>query len=166
MKSKRLNKLHMLLCGFLFVMPATAVFAGAESGFYAGGGLGDVSVEEGSFDESDTAVKAFVGFNFGLIPLIDVAVEAAYMELGSPGNVDVSGLNASGLVGLNFGPLGIFAKTGFMDWEIGNDSGTDTSYGVGAKFQFSSLAVRAEYETVDADGADINITTASVVWTF
>lgn len=158
----------------IFLITATALAlgtptiasAGAESGFYIGGGVGDSTVEAGSFDESDTAYKAFTGFNFGIIPFIDVAVEASYADLGS--TADVTAINAFGLVGFNFGPIGIFGKAGMADVDVsGGNSGTDPVYGIGAKFQFSSLAVRAEYEDYDAEGvSDLSMVSVSAVWTF
>ena len=166
MKTNRLGMLHIILCGLLFLIPATAVHAGGESGLYLGGGVGSISLEEDAFDESDTAAKVFVGYNFGIIPLVDLAVEGTYMELGSPGDIDVSGTNLSGLAGLNFGPFSVFAKAGTMNWEIGNTSGSDPIYGLGAQFRFGSLAVRTEYEAVDADGADIFILSASLAYMF
>ncbi|MFV9615085.1 MAG: outer membrane beta-barrel protein, partial [Gammaproteobacteria bacterium] len=73
------------LTGLFLSMPAT-VFAGAESGFYIGAGVGDagVDVNENDFDESDSAYKIFGGYNIGFIPLVDFAVEASYVDFGSP----------------------------------------------------------------------------------
>ncbi|MCF6263011.1 MAG: porin family protein [Xanthomonadales bacterium] len=172
------KKLGICLAGLLFLTPSM-VTAGADSGFYIGAGIGDAPVKVLDFDESDFAYKIFGGYNFGYVPLVDLAVEASYVDFGSPSNqsinVDVSGFNAFGLVGLNFGPIGIFAKAGLVSWDSTirvaanrfNDDGIDPAYGIGARFQFGSLAVRAEYEYFDLDSvSDISLISASVVYTF
>lgn len=168
----------IFLTGALLAAPATS-FAGADSGFYIGGGVGDASVDVKAedFDESDSAYKVFGGYNFGVIPLIDLAVEASYVDFGTPSqggvDVEITGLNAFGLAGLSFGPFGIFAKAGVIDWDVdvsGNavdsDSGTDPAYGVGARFALGSFAVRAEYELYDVDQADVEMLSVSAVFTF
>ncbi len=153
----------------------TAAIAGADSGFYIGAGVGDASISEGSFDESDSAYKLIAGYNIGFIPFVDFAVEGSYVDFGSPGNtasgnVDVTGLDAFGLVGLNFGPVGIFAKAGAMKWDLktnsGSESGTDPAYGIGAKFSFLSFAVRAEYEVFEFDKTDVDMVSLSATYTF
>ena len=163
------------LTGLFLSMPAT-VFAGAEGGFYIGAGVGDagVDINDGSFDESDAAYKVFGGYNIGFIPLVDFAVEASYVDFGSPSaggdNVDVTGINAFGLAGLSFGPFGVFAKAGAINWDMdsnaGSESGTDPAYGVGARFSLGSFAVRAEYEVYDLDIADVDMISISGVYTF
>ena len=160
------------LSGLLLASPA-AVFAGADSGFYIGAGVGDAGfeVEDSNFDDSDTAYKVFGGYNIGFIPLVDFAVEASYVDFGSPSaGVDSSSLNAFGLAGLSFGPFGIFAKAGVSNWdtEAGSvsDSGTDPAYGLGARFAIGSFAVRAEYEVYDFDKADVDMVSVSGVFTF
>jgi len=110
----------VFLTGLSLAMPAT-VFAGADSGFYIGAGAGDATVKDSNFDASDTAYKIFGGYNIGFIPLVDFAVEASYVDFGAPstslGNIDVTGLNAYGLAGLSFGPFGVFAKAGMLNWD-------------------------------------------------
>jgi hypothetical protein len=170
------RKLFIFIAVPLFSMPG-AVIAGADSGFYIGAGVGDASVKEADFDASDSAYKIFGGYNIGFIPLVDFAVEASYVDFGNPstdaGNVEVSGLNAYGLAGLSFGPFGVFAKAGVLSWDSDatfgtlteSDSGTDSAYGVGARFAIGSLSVRAEYEVYDLD-ADLDMVSVSGVFTF
>lgn len=171
--------LIICLAGSFIGMPTAAV-AGADSGFYigAGAGAGDTAISEGSFDESDTAYKIFGGYNIGFIPLVDFAVEGSYVDFGAPGNTnssaEVTGFDAFGLAGLSFGPFGIFAKAGVINWDVdtqvgntsGSDSGTDPAYGLGARFAIGSFAVRAEYELFDLEGVDIDLITVSGVYTF
>ncbi|NOQ69188.1 MAG: outer membrane beta-barrel protein [Gammaproteobacteria bacterium] len=176
MSIKKVRVSLICLSGLLLATPA-AVFAGADSGFYIGGGVGDASVKEGDFDESDTAYKVFGGFNIGFIPLVDFAVEASYVDFGNPSrgskNIEVTGLNAFGLAGLSFGPFGVFAKAGMINWDAdfsdgvtsSSDSGTAPAYGLGARFALGPFAVRAEYEVYDLD-ADLDMVSVSAVYTF
>jgi len=168
----------VFLTGALLAAPATS-FAGADSGFYIGGGVGDASVDVGDFDESDSAYKVFGGYNFGIVPLIDLGIEASYVDFGNPsrGNADIeiTALNVFGLAGLSFGPFGVFAKAGMVDWDVdfsdgtttGSDSGSDPAYGIGARFALGSFAVRAEYELYDVDSdVDVEMLSVSAVFTF
>ena len=176
MNVKQIKLSFIFLTGALLSAPATT-FAGADSGFYIGGGVGDASVDVKAedFDESDTAYKIFGGYNFGVIPLIDLAIEASYVDLGNPssslGNIEITAVNAFGLAGLSFGPFGVFAKAGMIDWDVDvsdgtSDSGSDPAYGVGARFALGSFAVRAEYELYDVDLADVEMLSVSAVFTF
>ncbi len=175
---KIIRVLFICLTGLFLSIPTAAV-AGADSGFYIGIGAGDASVKYSEFDESDTAYKLFGGYNFGVIPLVDLAVEASYANFGNPStgvtSAEVTGLNAFGLAGLNFGPFGIFAKAGMINWTADttegtvnySESGTDPAFGVGARLAFGSFSVRAEYEYYDLD-SDIEVGMASIsgVYTF
>ncbi len=176
MDLKKIRILLVCLTGSFLAMPAV-VLAGADSGFYIGAGVGDASIKTDNLDESDSAYKIFGGYNIGFIPLVDFAVEASYVDFGSPSsgpdNVEVTGLNAFGLAGLSFGPFGVFAKAGMIKWDADfsdgtattNDSGTDPAYGIGARFAIGPFAVRAEYEVYDLD-ADLDMVSVSGVFTF
>ena len=186
-----------LLLGAM-ALPATAL-AGTESGLYVGGSVGqasvgDIDIDGGEgfgnidFDGDETGYKLFVGYNFGVIPLIDLAIEGGYRDLGKPDEtiegvnleVDATGFDLFGLVGVNLGPVGIFAKAGAIMWdadvtaslagigsESAGDDGTDLAYGIGARLKFGSLEVRAEYEMFDIDAADdVDFLSAGVAWTF
>jgi len=177
MNLKKVRIVFICLTGFFLGMP-TAALAGADSGVYVGFGVGDASVKDSDFDASDSAYKLFGGYNFGVIPLIDLAVEASYVDFGKPstsdGSVEVSGLNAFGLAGLSFGPFGIFAKAGILSWNSDatfggittSDSGSDPGYGLGARFAIGSFAVRAEYEVYDLEDTDLDMVSISGVFTF
>ena len=88
-------------------------------------------------------------------------------------------MNVFGLVGFDLGPVGLFAKTGLTRWNldigVGGSSkgysGTDPTYGIGAKFQLGSFAVRAEYEYINIDivsgvSSDVSMVSVSGVFTF
>ncbi len=175
MSLKRNRILAACLTCALLTLPATT-FAGADSGFYIGAGAGEASVKEGTFDESDSAYKLIAGYNIGFIPFVDFAVEGSYVDFGSPGNttdgtVDITGFDGFGLVGLNFGPVGIFAKAGAIAWDLKtsngfSESGTDPAYGIGARFQLFAISIRAEYEVFEFDQADGEMVSVSATFTF
>lgn len=179
---------------FLAVLAAatlpTVAVAGTESGFYLGGSVGQAKVGDidadtigsGSnlnFDGTDTGWKAFAGYTFGWIPLVDLAIEGGYVDFGNPDDngVEVSGdgLDLFGVVGVNLGPVGIFGKAGLVNWNAdassseisGSDDGTDPAYGLGLRLKFGSLEVRGEYEYFDVSAADnVSLLSAGVAWTF
>ena len=155
--------------------------AQADSGFYIGASVGDTSIDIDEFDESDTSWKAYGGYIID-VPVVDFAVELAYLDFGSPSgeilqvpaDIDATGLGAFGLVGIDFGIFGFFAKAGYVSWDADldlgglkdSDDGTDLGYGVGARLTFSSLEVRAEYEIFEFEDADVDMATLGVVWRF
>ena len=172
--NKKIRTFLLCISGAFLVTPSTVV-AGTDSGFYIGAGAGDASIKEGAFDASDTAYKILAGYNIGFIPLVDFAVEGSYVDFGSPssngGNVDVTAFDAFGLVGLSFGPFGVFAKAGAVSWDLKtnsnfSDSGTDPAYGIGARFSLLSFQVRAEYEVFEFDSADADMLSVSAMFTF
>ena len=174
---------------------SSAALAGSESGFYVGASLGTAEVEYSDdspdfsgvddidFEDDDTAYKIFGGYNFGLVPFLNIAAEVAYVDFGSQegriagikGNkVELDAISAAGLVGFDLGPLGLFAKAGLVNWDGDIDtfagdeseSGTDPLYGVGAKVQLGPIAVRAEYERYDLDKFRVDYYSVGAVYTF
>ena len=159
-------------------------WAGAESGLYIGASVGKTSVED-DFDTSfnvkddDNGHKIFFGYNFGLVPLIDLAIEADYREYGKFGdgnfNTEITSSEIFGIVGVNFGLIGVFGKLGYSDTDLDsavgranfNDSESATAYGIGAKINFGSFGVRAEYEELDLDEVDdLNMISVGATYTF
>lgn len=176
------------LAVFLLVTSGTAS-AGSDSGLYVGASVGSSQLDydddlpdvgEVEFDDDDTGYKIFAGYNLGLIPLVDLAVEGAYVDFGdfkgevggTGGNkLDVNGWTGAGLAGIKLGPVGLFAKAGFINWDsdadqVGSDDGTDPLYGVGARVTLFSLQVRAEYERYDLDRFDIDYFSLGAAFTF
>jgi len=169
-----------------------AAWAGGDTGLYLGGGVGysnmeadanEISNSKIHFHGDDTGYKGIVGFNFGIIPLIDLAVEGSYVNFGKitdstalgHASVEATGFDGFGVGALTFGPFGVFAKAGAIKWDskshLGsnsfNDSGTDPAYGVGARFQLGSFSLRAEYEWFDVNGLkDLTMTSVSALYTF
>lgn len=158
--------------------------AGSDSGFYIGGGIGRSSVEIDNqlvdFDEDATGYKILAGYNFGLVPLIDLAVEADYRDFGSfetaggAVETDATAFNVYGLAGLNFALIGVFAKLGYSDVEMDADLGdfninddSTNSWGLGAKIYLASFTIRAEYETFNVDEVDdLSMLSVSGIITF
>lgn len=157
--------------------------AGGESGAYLGFGFGQSSVEVSeagqSFEFDETGYKFILGYNFGVVPLLDLGLEGAYVNFGKSedGQIEneLTAWDGFGLVGLSFGPLGLFGKAGLAAWDnetsIGqistSTSGTDPVYGIGARLQIASFAARVEYEYYDFDSnVDASMTSLSVLYTF
>lgn len=180
---KRLTMIGLVVA--VLLVSGTA-WAGGDSGLYLGASAGSagIDVSDGSFkyDDSDTAYKVFGGYNFGLIPLINLAIEGSYVDFGtaegivagSQAKTSITGWDLFGLVGVNMGPLSLFGKVGTIRWDgessyqggSGSDSGTDPAYGVGLQLQIASIAIRAEYELFTIDKVDIGFASAGVSYTF
>lgn len=167
------------LCAFA----STNTYAGAESGLYLGGGLGQSKMEFSELGESysieDSGFKAILGYNFGVLPLLDLGLEGSYVDFGesTDGNSSASltAWDGFGLVGLSLGPFGLFGKMGLAAWDskksVGklsfNESGTDPVYGIGARLQIMKVSIRAEYEYFDLDRyTDVSFTSVSLLYTF
>ena len=182
---KNMKYFLALFCANLILTLSGTAIAGQESGIYLGGSLGwsglDVSEEGVDFDDDDYGYKIFAGYNFGIIPLIDVGVEGSYVDFGEASSVQIQnqdvGVTAWDLFGVgcvNLGPVGLFGKVGYAWWNSDSDvfqgildkSGNDMVYGVGLRFQIGSIAVRAEYELFDTDAVDIDYVSVGASWTF
>ncbi len=166
--------------------------ANAGSGLYIGAGAGGATIESdfgdvtipglpSGIDEDDTATKFFAGYTFDL-PLVDLAVEAGYVDfggpevdvLGDPLTIEVTGMNVWGVVTFNAGLIDIYGKLGMIAWEAeaellgvsDSDDGTDMGYGIGAAFGLGPLEVRGEYELYDLDDTDVSMLSLGVVYRF
>ena len=187
------EKRHFAVTAIVLAASAMMLFSAeskADTGFYAGGSVGQAAIEMDvvdqvqtfAFDQDDFAWHVYGGFNFGLI-LMDVAVEAGYVDLGGPSMdvlgsqlaVDTTGIDAFGVLGFDIGPIGVFAKAGMISWDAeasidgftSTDDGTDPAYGIGAKFGLDALSIRAEYELYDIEGAeDVSMISVGLVFSF
>ena len=148
-----------------------ASWAGSDTGLYIGGSVGQTSFEKNNLNglnvnDDDNGYKLFFGYNFGVLPLLDLGIEADYREYGkfsgNNGNVEIASSELFGLVGINFGLVGVFGKLGYSDTDLdeaagqfnGNIDESATAWGVGAKLKFTSFALRAEYEALELDNVD------------
>jgi hypothetical protein len=152
----------------------------ADSGFFIGGAYGTLDIEDdgGTFDEDSAPYKIMAGYIFDM-PVVDIAIEAAYNDFGSQEddlglvNLDADGLSAFVVGGVDFGLFGIFAKAGMVSWDAeisglvsDSDDGTDPAYGIGMRLTFSSVEARLEYEVFEFDGLDVDMVSLGVLWRF
>ncbi len=181
-----MDQLMRRLTLVMFIAMSNLSWAGADTGFYIGGGIGladiDLNTANLDFDDDDAAYKAIAGYNFGWVPLVDIGFEVAYTDfgevsqtlLGNESRFSLTGISALAMAGIKTGPVGFFAKAGVFSWDsesefLGSetdDSGDDLAYGIGVRFQLFSAAIRAEIERFDIDDVDINYLSASAIWTF
>lgn len=147
-----------------------------EQGPFLGASIGQAEIK--AFDDTDTAWKLLVGYNWKLDSRIHFGVEVGYVDFGRsessavlPNDVVVSssmtasGFNVWGIGGFTLGPVDIFGKLGALAWdgeEVADNnvvpggppftlnlSGTDFGYGIGAEFNFARFAIRGEWERYD-----------------
>jgi outer membrane immunogenic protein len=159
----------------------------AADGLYIGAGIGVATVKDevntGTLDSDDTSYKAFVGWRFDVIPLIDLAVEAAYTDFGRPSqtlagqNVQfkLTGASLAGLLIFPLGPLDLYGKAGLMSWRSersegassSSGSGSDPFYGAGVGFYIWKIGIRAEYERFQVKDVDrVDMVSVSALFQF
>jgi len=174
-----------LSLGLLILSVSGTASAGQKSGLYFGGAVGSASLElsRGSvdFSDDDFGYKIFGGYNFGIIPLIDVGVEGSYVDFGEASDaqifdykVGVTAWDFFGVGAVNLGPIGLFGKVGQVWWKsdsgilqnVMDKSGSDIAYGIGLRFQLGAIAIRAEYEIFDIDMIDIGYASIGASVTF
>ena len=177
----------------LISMPALAA---DDQGFYAGAGIGELSVDfEGdldesplSFDDGDTAFRVFGGWQFNE----NFGLEGGYIDGGTASeqlnfegfDVDVDiGVTGFDLMLRGILPLGesffAFAQVGGIFWDadfkVSSDGGSesddvrgeDLAYGAGFGFNFGENAgVRLDYTFYDIAEADVEALMASIFWKF
>jgi OOP family OmpA-OmpF porin len=164
-------------------------------GFYLGGGVGDFSAAVDEIDnlddvddvgidfsDGDNATKLFVGWNFSRF----FALQADYVDFGessgfvSPsvsGTSDVQGLAPSIVGTLPLGPIELFARVGYMFYEVDlnltggrvvDESGEDLVYSAGIGIDvLDRLNLRLEYEEIDISELDeADALWLNVAWKF
>lgn len=154
-----------------------SVQAAGDTGFYAGAGVGQstVEVDDLAFDSDDTGFKLFGGYAFNRY----LALEATYMNGGEPDQT-ISGtlitieatsfsLAAVGRLPVT-GRLSVFGRVGFTAYEtelfatvqgislIIENEDEAVSYGGGVAFQVSEpISLRVEYEQFEIDDVGSNV---------
>lgn len=171
-----------LLTGLVATLALASLPAvGADNGIYLGASVGQsgLQVDDFNFDADATGYKVIAGWRF----LDWLAVEGNYVDFGSgddtvAGNrieTEADGVSLSAVGFLPVGPVDLFARVGAIDWSAdlsspgfgrASDDGTDLTYGIGAQFRVWSLSLRAEYEMFDVEGADLDMISVGVTWTF
>lgn len=176
-----MRKTKLLSTLLLSVALGAAAFGAnaQDSGFYAGAGAGQSFVDEGAYDDEDTAFSVFGGYQVNRY----FGVEAGYADFGKI-EPDVAGpalegdsayLTAVGTlpVGENFS---LYAKAGLHRWNVDadlpvlggdDDSGSDPTYGVGAQYRFTEhVALRGEYSRFEIEDADADLAQLQVRFDF
>jgi OOP family OmpA-OmpF porin len=164
-------------------------------GFYLGGGVGDFSAAVDEIDnlddvddvgidfsDSDNALKLFAGWHFNRF----FAVQADFVDFGessgfvSPsvsGTSDVQGLAPSIVGTLPIGPIELFARVGYMFYEVDlnltggrviDESGEDLVYSAGIGIDvLDRVNLRLEYEEIDIEELDeADALWLNVAWKF
>jgi OOP family OmpA-OmpF porin len=151
-----------------------------DQGFYAGAGAGQSFVDEGVYDDEDTAFSVFGGYQVNRY----FGVEAGYVDFGKI-EADVAAPDLEGdsayLTAVGTLPItekfSAYAKAGLHRWNIdaslpgvvGNDddSGSDPTYGVGAQFRFTDhVALRGEYSRFEVEETDADLAQLQVRFDF
>lgn len=173
---------------------ASALLAGpahaAGSGLYLGVGAGSAQLKDqppqtGGQEVSgdSTPYRAFAGYRLGIIPIIDLAAEIGYMDLGkTEGTTGTTATQykahgADGSVLLIF-PITIFdlyGRVGAMQVNLDktfngvttSSNGTAGVYGAGLGVRLGPIGVRAEYNRIDVkDLRSVNVEMLSVYFKF
>lgn len=166
--------------------------ANADSGFYIGVSAGGATIEAdlnnitlpglpASIDEDDTATEIFAGYKFDL-PLIDLGIEAGYVDFGEPDvdvlgetlSFDTTGINVWGIAALNVGLFDVYGKLGYIAWDVDarylsesiSSDGNDLGYGLGAEVEVGPVLIRGEYEIYDLDDTDVSMLSLGVAYQF
>lgn len=167
----------------IFTAVATTFTAGsAAAGTYVGAAIGqsriaasDASFGSSQFIEHDTALKLTVGIKGPL------GLELEYLDFGKADGLlngdaargKLNSLAAFALVPIpDFVPvLDVYGKVGFarLDTSVNtalldfDSRGTEFAWGLGLRYEFGSLGVRAEYERFKRGGRDPAALTLGVV---
>lgn len=177
-----MSKNKMLSTALVAVIASAAAFGAqaADKGFYAGAGVGQSFVDEGAYDDEDTAFSVFGGYQFNRY----FGLEAGYADFGKlePRGAGPE-LEASSVYLTAVGTLPItdkfsaYAKAGVQRWDVdtaipsvvGNsdDNGTDPTYGLGVQYRFTDhVALRGEYSRFEVEDTDLDLAQLQVRYDF
>lgn len=181
-------KKAVMAAAVLAVGASGAALAENPTGFYVGGGFGRFNLDidnvsdfgsgiSRAANDNDNSYKLFAGYRFA--PFI--ALEAAYVNLGEPGDaISSSGSNgrynlkadgfAPSVIGiLPLGPFELSGRVGYYYYDVDVSTNLNTSgsqflsghsrndffYGVGLGLTFiEHLNVKVEYEKLDLENYD------------
>lgn len=157
------KKWIMAMLGAAAMALSTGAFAQMSPSFYAGVELG--SSDLGS--ETDTAIKAFGGFQFHP----NIAVELGYGFLYDKGATEVTALELVGVGMYQVAPqLSVLGKLGFASVEVDvagtSDDKVELVFGVGAQYDvmrnLSARLMLTRYNTSDA----VDVISVAALWRF
>jgi hypothetical protein len=119
----------------LLFVPLAFVASAAQADIYLGGGVYGTSLDADGFD-GDVAPAVFLGWR----PIELAGVEVGYYDFGEfeqsgGGSVDASAVTLAGLLSMELGPVGLYAKGGIAGTTFkavgAKDDSTDPFAGVG-----------------------------------
>lgn len=177
---------HELLATVTMARFETPSYAGRNSDLmYLDNGL---VLEGGDFETPDGHTSGFrltAGFSPLNMPLLDLGAEFTYRESDEvptrhaeqPLLIDTTTVGGSLMAGIRLGRFGVYAKSGFAEWEgdpvnqaepqSSATAGTARIQGFGARLQHNRFMSRLEFEEIDAPSMDhLNLVTASLHYAF
>ncbi|MCE8015610.1 hypothetical protein HOP62_05895 [Halomonas sp. MCCC 1A17488] len=147
-----------------------------------------VVLEGGDLETLDGHTSGFrvtAGFSPADLPHLDLGAEFTYRESDEVPTryadqamlVNTTTLGGSLVAGVRMGRFGLYAKSGFAEWEgdpvtqgeplYAAANGTARIQGFGARLQHNRLVSRLEFEEIDAPSmAHLNLITASLHYAF
>lgn len=152
----------------------------ADTGFYAGAGVGQAQVDESAYDDEDTAFTVFGGYQFNRW----FGIEAGYTDLGAletrgtGRDLEASTVHVTAVGSVSFTDrFSGYAKAGFQRWDLDSalpgvtgtteDSGTDPTYGLGVQYRLTdAIALRGEYNRFEIEDADVDLAQVQVRYDF
>lgn len=174
-----MSKLQLFISGLLLFALVSSAQA-FDKGVYVGASVGQANVSITSsannidFKDSATGYKVLLGVR----PLKWFGVEAAYVDMGKPGNSAYSattqGVSAFAVGFLDKGPVDLFAKAGAINWnskitnsgiKLSSRDSTNAAVGAGIQVSLLMFKIRGEYEYFDV-GSGTNMASVGVVFTF
>lgn len=143
-----------------------ALASAAHADFYIGAGAYSTSIDAaigGLKDDTDFAPAVFLGWR----PIELVGVEAGYYDLGSYGPIDASALTLAGLLSLELGPVGVYAKGGLARTTVElagySEDNADPFAGLGLTIDLmDKLYVYGEYLRFTQEDSDVDFDVAGV----
>ena len=130
---------HSIMACLIGAVSQTTL-AGNEEGFYVGASYGESSFDL-PFDQNGeseaSSYKIFSGYNFNLIPILDLAIEGSYVDFGEFSDefdvnttidnetvvmdgyltTSTTGWDVFGIAGVSLGPVSLFGKLGMVSWK-------------------------------------------------
>jgi hypothetical protein len=159
------------------LLALAAFSAQAATGLYIGGGVGQSQIEDtptalggAKFDEKDNAWKAFLGLHIDAIPIVKLAAEIGWRDLGNPEisvlgvpvRYELDGYDYAALAGVGIGPVDLFARYGRMKYSLAKTFGPVREefddwapiIGASAWLSIGKAALRVDYEEIDVPQLD------------
>lgn len=135
---------------------ASASFAQTAPAVYAGVDVGTTKVDVDGYDENDTSIGGFVGYNFNE----NFAIEGGYRNLFDKDGFE---LNQTAISGLVIAPLSngfsVYGRLGYNHLSAkGEESENKALYGAGVSYAFTPTASgRVEIQKPHSDLTNISV---------